>query len=109
MRAKAIKGLIVTVAILNSAITSPAASPARLLSVRDPSVTQPAGGNGNSVAPAVIADGRFVLFVSSANNLVPGDNGQPGLDVFLRDRASNTTVLISANLNGTGGGNGSSR
>src|SRR5262252_2914277 len=109
MRITAIKGLIVTVAILNSAITSLAASPARLLSVRDPSVTQPAGGNGNSVAPAVSADGRFVLFVSSANNLTLGDNSQPGLDVFMRDRASNTTTLVSVNLSGTGGGNGSSR
>jgi Tol biopolymer transport system component len=48
------------------------------------------------------------LFSSSADDLVSGDNGQLGLDVFLRDRASNTTVLVSANFNGTGGGDGSS-
>ena len=57
---------------------------------------------------AISADGRFVLFSSSANNLVPGDNSQLGLDIFLRDRASNTTVLVSANFSGTGGGNGNS-
>ena len=30
------------------------------------------------------------------------------LNVFLRDRASNTTTLVSVNLTGTGGGNGDS-
>jgi hypothetical protein len=87
---------------------SASSAPLQLLSVRDASVSQPAGGNGNSVAPWLSADGRFALFSSSANNLVSGDNGQLGLDIFLRDRASNTTVLVSANFNGTGGGNGNS-
>jgi Tol biopolymer transport system component len=69
----------------------------------------PAGGNGDSVSPLLSPDGRYVLFVSSANNLTLDDNSQPGLDVFVRDRASNTTVLVSANWTGTGGGNGHSR
>ena len=51
------------------------AAPLQLLSVRNSSVTQPVGGNGSSVAPWVSADGRFLLFSSSANNLVAGDNG----------------------------------
>jgi Tol biopolymer transport system component len=84
------------------------ADPVQPVSARNPSLPLPAGGNGDSVAPAISADGRFVLFSSSANNLVPGDNSQLGLDVFLRDRASNTTVLVSANFSGTGGGNGNS-
>ena len=75
-------------------------------SVRDTTLPLPAGGNGDSVAPWISADGRFVLFSSSAIDLVPGDNSQLGLDVFLRDRDSNTTVLVSANFSGTGGGNG---
>ena len=78
------------------------------VSVRDTTLPFRAGGNGDSVAPAMTADGRFVLFSSSANDLVPGDNSQLGLDVFLRDRSSNTTVLVSANFSGTGGGNGNS-
>jgi hypothetical protein len=49
-----------------------------------------------------------VLFLSSANDLVIGDNNQAGTDLFLRDRTSNTTVLVSANYLGTGGGNNSS-
>ena len=64
--------------------------------------------NGDSVAPWISADGRFVLFSSSASDLVPDDNNQLGVDVFLRDRASNTTVLVSANFSGAGGGNGNS-
>ncbi len=39
-------------------------------------------------------DGRFVLFRSLANNLVPGDtNGR--VDVFLRDRLMGTTTRVS--------------
>ena len=77
-------------------------------SVRDTTLPLPAGGNGDSVAPWISADGRFVLFSSSANDLVPGDNSQLGLDVFLLDRSSNTMVLVSANFSGNGGGNGNS-
>jgi hypothetical protein len=83
-------------------------APLQLLSARNPLVLFPAGGNGNSVTPFLSADGRFVLFSSSANNLVPGDNSQLGLDVFLRDRWSNSTALVSANFAGFGGGNGNS-
>jgi len=40
--------------------------------------------DGNSISPAISADGRFVTFISSATNLVNGDTN--GLaDVFVRD------------------------
>jgi Tol biopolymer transport system component len=84
------------------------AAPAQLLSARDPSAPLSAGGNDESVAAVLSPDGRFVVFLSAANDLVPGDNNQPGFDVFLRDRASNTVVLVSASCSGAGGGNGSS-
>jgi Tol biopolymer transport system component len=77
-------------------------------SARSAAVSFSAGGDGNSVASQISPDGRFVLFSSSANNLTGGDNSQFGLDVFLRDRASNTTALVSVNFSGTGGGNGNS-
>src|ERR1017187_5711301 len=76
------------------------------VSLRNSSVPPSAGGNGDSVAPCISSDGRYVFFSSSANNLIPGDNSQFGLDIFLRDRASNTTILVSANYGGTGGGKG---
>jgi len=84
------------------------ALPVALLSTRNPSAPLPAGGDGNSAAPVVSPDGRFVVFTSAANDLVPGGNSFYSLNVFLRDRASNTTVLVSGNLSGTGGGNGNS-
>lgn len=84
------------------------AAPPELLSVRDVSVPLPLSGNGASVAPWLSSDGRFVVFSSSANNLAPDDSGRFGLDVFLFDRLSNSMVLASARLGGTGGGNDSS-
>src|SRR5262245_59811124 len=56
-------------------------------------------GNGFSNAPSISAGGRFVAFQSDASNLVPGDtNG--AADVFVRDRASGTTALVSVSSNG---------
>ena len=75
----------------------------------------PAGGGGDAVLPTTSADGRFVLFASTANYLALTTNGTPvpilvpaSLNVYLRNRASNTTTLVSMNLAGTGGGNGDS-
>jgi len=84
------------------------AAPLQLLSARNPLQPFPADGDGNSVTPVITSDGRFVLFSSSANDLVPGDNNQLGLDLFLRDRWSNSTILVSTNFAGLGGGNGNS-
>ena len=59
-------------------------------------------GNAYSYAGGISADGRFVMFSSNANNLVPGDTN--GLkDVFVRDRVAMTTTRVSVNSNGTQG------
>ncbi len=51
-------------------------------------------GNGFSIAPALSNDARYVAFVSSATNLVPGDtNGF--VDAFVRDRRAGTTSRVS--------------
>lgn len=52
--------------------------------------------NAASDAPVVSADGRFVAFLSSANNLDPAD-GPPATDddVYLRDTVAGTTELVS--------------
>src|SRR5205823_2188415 len=48
-------------------------------------------GDGDSVKPAISADGRYVTFESAASNLVKNDtNGSR--DVFLRDRTLKKTV-----------------
>ncbi|MEI7056350.1 M36 family metallopeptidase [Nocardioides sp. CCNWLW239] len=58
-------------------------------------------GNAHSDRPVVSADGRYVAFDSSASNLVPGDvNGLP--DVFVHDRVTGTTELVSATVSGAG-------
>ena len=44
--------------------------------------------------PSISADGQRVAFLSDATNLVDGDIGFPA-DVFLRDRVSGTTSLVS--------------
>ena len=65
-------------------------------------------GAGGSFGPAFSEDGRFVIFSSFADNLVTNDNLAPFLDVFVRDLTTSNTTLITANLTGIGGGNGSS-
>jgi Tol biopolymer transport system component len=58
--------------------------------------------NGDSIDPAISADGRFVAFESSASNLVPGDtNLWP--DVFVHDRQTNTTTRVSVTSSGSQG------
>ncbi len=63
-------------------------------------------GNHQSDAPAISADGRYVVFWRDASNLVTNDlNGNP--DIFVRDRLTGTTVLASINSLGqqaNGGG-----
>jgi Tol biopolymer transport system component len=67
------------------------------------------------MAPIVSPDGRYVVFASTANNLIALRTNQPlpavippPMNVFLRDRTSATTTLISLNVSGTGGGNDNS-
>ena len=53
--------------------------------------------------PVVSADGRFVAFLSTADNLAPGTfDGSENL--YLRNLQAGTTTLVSANRFGTGGG-----
>ena len=61
-----------------------------------------AQGNNNSSFPSISADGRYIAFVSSANNLVVGDtNGL--VDVFLHDMWTGITTRVSVNSNGIQG------
>jgi Tol biopolymer transport system component len=59
-----------------------------------------ASADGDSNMPGISGDGRFVVFESVAGNLVqrPMPAGIPR--VFLRDRTSNTTRLLSATPTG---------
>ncbi len=96
------------VAVSLTAICQAGSVPPQLLTPRDPSLALPAGGNGDSCGAVVSPDGRFVVFSSAANNQVPENDRQFYMNVYLRDRASNTTTLVSVSVNGTSGGNGHS-
>jgi Tol biopolymer transport system component len=61
-----------------------------------------AGANGDSRAPAISADGRYVAFDSRAENLVSGDTNYSG-DVFVRDLATGVTTLVSVSNSGIRG------
>lgn len=65
--------------------------------------TNGAIGSGSSRSAAMTPDGGYVAFVSSANDLIPGDtNGIP--DVFVRDLQTGTTTLASVGARSTTGG-----
>jgi Tol biopolymer transport system component len=53
-----------------------------------------AKSNGNSVAPSISTDGRYVAFESVATNLSPAD-ADTTPDVFVRDLQANATALVS--------------
>jgi Tol biopolymer transport system component len=68
-------------------------------------------GNGKSYAPYISGDGRYVVFVSTASNLVPNDTNscEPAFshadghcpDIFVHDRETGETELVSVNSSGS--------
>ena len=60
--------------------------------------TSGAPGSGESSWAAISDDGRYVIFQSEASDLIPVD-GNAHIDIFIRDRQTNTT----ARINGVGG------
>ena len=55
-----------------------------------------AAANGDSLDPAISADGRWVGFVSEASDLVPGvADANRASDVFLWDRTTGARTLVS--------------
>ena len=57
-----------------------------------------ATASGASLASAISADGRYVAYVSAAVNLAPGiTSPTPGRQLFLYDRATGTSTLVSHN------------
>ena len=56
-------------------------------------------GNARSEQAVITPDGRFISFVSSASNLVPGDtNGVD--DIFVHDRSTGETTRVSVDSSG---------
>lgn len=69
-----------------------------------PNLSNSGTGNGRSRTPVISADGRFVVFKSAADDLVPGDNNKVN-DVFVRDLLLGKTLAVSLGAAGSGTGN----
>lgn len=73
--------------------------------VSSDSLGNPSSGAGlSNTAPAISQDGRFIAFVSTATNLVPG---VIGTQVYVRDTQLNQTFLASQSTS-SAAGNGTS-
>ncbi len=59
-------------------------------------------GNDDSFKGVLTPDGRFVVFLSYASNLVPGDTNHC-LDVFVRDRQAGTVERVDLSSSGAEG------
>jgi len=62
--------------------------------------TEGAQANGSSRSPSITPDGRYVAFVSSATNLVPGDTNNKD-DIFVYDRAAGSFTRESLASDGS--------
>jgi len=78
--------------------------PARTTTLVSHAAGSSAGADGSSDSPDISADGRYVVYRSAADNIVPGDtNGVP--DVFLYDATTSSNVILSASIYGAVTGN----
>lgn len=84
------------------------AGPTALASQRSAAMPQAYTPHGVSNDPSISADGRYVAFYSSASDVAANDANYPNGDVFVRDRDTGTTTLVSVNKDGTGTGNNQS-
>jgi hypothetical protein len=64
------------------------------------------GGNDGSLSPSISADGRFVAFASYASNLVSGGT-IANSNIYVHDRQSGTTEIVSVDSSGAQGNDGS--
>jgi Tol biopolymer transport system component len=78
------------------------------VSVAELSLSKGVSARGDSMGSMLSGNGTFVVFTSSAGDLVPGDHQKGVLDLYLRNRSNGLVTLISLNASGTGGGNGHS-
>jgi hypothetical protein len=65
-------------------------------------------GDEGSGRPAISANGRFVVFDSEATDLTATPDDNDAYDVFLWDRSTGTTTLVSVETSGSTSGDGAS-
>ena len=66
-------------------------------------------GDSNSYSPVVSGDGRYVAFSSEAMNFLADDVNWDSSDVFVHDRVTGVTSLVSVASDGTQGDGSSDR
>ena len=66
-------------------------------------------GNGNSTRPRLSrGDGRFIVFASEAENLIPNDNNTNNVwNIFVHDRTTKQTLRVSKTFDGKEANNAS--
>ena len=69
----------------------------------DSAGNEASGDSGESGSPAISADGRYVAFHSEASNLAPGNTGPFSEDIFVHDRQTGVTELVSVDSAGNPG------
>jgi hypothetical protein len=65
--------------------------------------SQGVGGNNASFGARISGDGRYVVFESVADNLVPTDSNGGYRDIFLHDNVTGQTTLVSKSIDSAGG------
>lgn len=100
--------LCLGIVALTGALAAPAVGAATPKTIRVSVHSNGTESNADSGEPSVSANGRFVAFESDASDLVNNDvNGFR--DVFVHDRKTKTTTLVSVRSNGAQGDQESER
>ncbi|MBL9173017.1 MAG: PD40 domain-containing protein [Verrucomicrobiales bacterium] len=79
-----------------------------LLAPRHPAAPVSATATGESGGARLSVRGRFLLFVSTADDLVPGTHNGTVADLFVRDQVTGEVTLVSVTPDGQRGGDGNS-
>src|SRR4051812_23729428 len=92
--------LLIVLLACGSALAAPSGS-TLLVSRPDGTGPVPPAIDGDSNPGALSADGRYAVFTSQADGISP-DADPRALNVFLRDRQTGTTTLVSRSNDGHG-------
>jgi Tol biopolymer transport system component len=86
--------------------SGPVRGQVEILSSPSPGAAMDEAAAGSSEAPAFRADGRQIFFVSNAGNLVGHRTREGSANLFRRDLAAGTNVLVNVSRSGTNSANG---
>lgn len=85
-----------------------AALPVEAASVAHAAAAKSRSAHGDSFVISITPNGEFVLFASTANDIVSEDRNSGFIDLFVKRRSDGCISLVTKNVSGTGGGAGNS-